>query len=246
LFFLMILSQYLSIKSKSFLFKLGTILPFLFYFLLNQASDLCADFPLSIHFCFVYYLYFQIIEKKIQSNFIYFFIGIFTGIIPLIKIEGLFIALSFLFFLIIERKLFRYPKPFIYLLFGFSFCISFFLYYKMNAPEINPMRISLEHLRNIILDFTRYKNLFTAFFLFNSLVLYFSVPVILILYFKNSYKSLKILIPILIVYCIYNGIFLITSENQLWHLQTAYARLCLQLVPSFFFASQYLIKKNAI
>jgi hypothetical protein len=122
--------------------------------------------------------------------------------------------------------------------------LFFFLYYKLNSPEFNPVQISFEHIKNVIFEIERYKLILLAFVFFHTIYLFFFIPLIFLYFFIKKYKLSYLYFTILILYILFNIIFLITPENQIWHIKTAYFRLNMQLVPAFFLITQHTIIHN--
>jgi hypothetical protein len=249
-YFYLIFFGYMMIRDYSIykefnLYKITTFFPFLLLSLIKQASDLCADFPLSIFFCFILYLllYKEDLVIELGVNY-YFIIGTFIGILPLIKNEGIFFMFFILItFIVLEKSNFNFKNS-LSLLIGLFIPIIFFVYYKMNAPEVSPVVINLEHLFKVIIDPIRYKNLLLAFLLFNTIYLYLFIPFVIYYFIKYKFKFTYYIIPIILIHITFNLIFLITPEDQIWHINTAYYRLNMQLVPAFFLITQFMIKKN--
>jgi hypothetical protein len=61
---------------------------------------------------------------------------------------------------------------------------------------------------------------------------------------ENMINILSKFKPHILIHITFNLIFLITPEDQIWHINTAYYRLNMQLVPAFFLITQFMIKKN--
>ena len=244
LFWFMMIKDY-SQYSNSYLYKLVTFFPFLLNGLINLASDLCADFPLSIYFCYVVYLILYHKDFDLYSKKYYHLIlGLSIGILPLIKNEGIFFSffITIAFFIKFFKE-FNINKFLLFLL-GISFPFIFVVYYKINAPEFNPVPITKDHLLNVLINWERYMNILLAELILNVYTLYLFVPIILIYFLYKKYKLSYLYTIILCLHLTVDFIFLITSSDQVWHLQTAYLRLNLQLVPAFFLITQNIIKEK--
>ena len=243
-FFFMMIKNYSEYK-RSNIYKLVTFFPFLLISLINQASDLCADFPLSIFFCFSIYLIINKEEFESEyKNAFFIILGIIIGILPLIKNEGIFILFSLLLIYFIHEGSKLKLRNFSNLFMGVIIPLFFFLYYKLNSPEFNPVQISFEHIKNVIFEIERYKLILLAFVFFHTIYLFFFIPLIFLYFFIKKYKLSYLYFTILILYILFNIIFLITPENQIWHIKTAYFRLNMQLVPAFFLITQHTIIHN--
>ncbi|MBE7413338.1 MAG: hypothetical protein L6Q54_14795 [Leptospiraceae bacterium] len=210
LFFLMMMDIYSSSKNKNGVVNYIFVIPFSLIFLIHQSSDLYADYFLSILYTFIFYLYFKNKENLNSLNLtIIFFL---SSCLFLIKNEGAFLFLSILFFLLLNHKInflkFSFPA-----LIGIILPLSLFLYYKINSPEFNPVPITIDHLKNSLTDFQRYKNVLFALIFFHGVVMYFTITILIYHFRKMKIHFLNYLFPLLIVHIIYNGIFLVTSSD---------------------------------
>ena len=224
-------------KYKMYLFL--SMLYFLNFHFLNQTLELCADFMLSVFFSFMFYIYYQIKYKYIKNiNLIYFLLFLFLGTLPLLKNEGMILAVVFFAVFSFENKndLLKKSTLVLYAVIGFLIPFSFFTLYKVIAPELSPMTLTFDQLFNNLLDISRYKVLILGLMYFHIVVLFAFVPFVIFMFRKYLKHSLAFVILILI-HGIYTGIFLITTENQMWHIATAYERIHLQLMPAFLLVS---------
>jgi hypothetical protein len=243
-FFFMMIKNFSEYKSSN-IYRLVTFLPFLLISLINQASDLCADFPLSIFFCFSIYLIINKVEFETKLRDAYFILlGIIIGILPLIKNEGIFFLFSLLLIYFIHEGFKLKLRNYSNLLISITFPLIFLVYYKLNAPEFNPVQISFNHILTIIFDIERYKLILIAIVFFHTTYLFLFIPLIFLYFFIKKYKLSYLYFTVLILYILFNIIFLITPENQIWHIQTAYFRLNMQLVPAFFLITQHTVVNN--
>ena len=176
IFFLFMMIKNYSVYNSLKIYKLVTLFPFLLISLINLSSDLCADFTLSIFFCFSIYLLInkEEFESQLRSAY-YFLLGIIIGTLPLIKNEGIFFLFSFLLIFIFRKDFKLKLRNYLNLFIGIIFPFIFFVYYKLNAPEFNPVQLSYEHLIKVIVDVERYKIILISivFFSYCLLVLFY-------------------------------------------------------------------------
>jgi len=242
-FWYMMTNNY-KLYSLSLFYRFVTFFPFLLNGLINQSSDLCADFPLSIYFCFIIYLilYHDSLNLDIKKYY-NFLLGLFIGILPLIKNEGIFFLIYLVIYLALKFKNdFKFSSLSFFVI-GISIPLFLNFYYKLNAPEFNPVPITKEHIINVIFIIERYKNIFYAELILN-LSIFLMIPIVILYFIYKKHKISKLYLVLLCIHLTYNFIFLITSADQTWHLHTAYLRLNQQLLPAFFLITQYIIKDN--
>lgn len=237
--FVCLMFYFLSLKfEKNLLFI--TLFPFTLFQLYTQSSDLCADFPLSIFSAYCLYFYINISNSKKNKIFNSIYLGVILGILPHLKNEGFFIYIIYFIFFIFDnlknkKSLQYYSWIPISLIFSLSYVI-----YKYNAPQILQFQITLDEIVESFRELKRWKNIGLAFTFFHLFYLYATLPIFLFYYKLNHHIRIRYLIPIFVLYSIYNGIFFITRLDQLWHISTAYARVNFQLSPILFFTIQYI------
>ena len=217
-----------------------TLLPFTFFQLYIQFSDLCADFPLSIFSAYSLYFYFKISESKIDRITNILFLGFSMGILPHIKNEGIFIFLIYIVFFIINNIIIKSSIESYYWIPISLFILSIYLIFKSNAPEVLQFEVSKHEIFQSFIDWNRYINIGLAFSYYHLLILYGIIPVFLYYSYLKKFKKMIYLIPLFIIYLIFNGIFFITRYDQIWHISTAYSRVNFQISPLLFLTFQYI------
>lgn len=224
----------------------GKIIPILLIFtaffapgMILIITDQCADFPIGCHLAFLFFLTFEIKDNKLNPVKGFYFVGLCLAIILNSKMEGSIILLILLPCFLYYMRLYINKLTIFSLSMGLVFYLVFFLVYKMKAPELNPVPVNFEHIFNSLISWKRYFNVLKYFFLLHALV--FFIPFVVIGYFIKQKISLELFIPIALLHLAYSGIFVITSSDQAWHLETAYTRIHLQLFPAFSLIGVYLL-----
>ncbi len=224
----------------------GKIIPILLIFaaffapgMLLIITDQCADFPIGCHLAFLFFLIFEIKANNIKPLKGFYFAGLCLGIILNSKMEGAIILPIMLPYFLYYLRSYITKLSLFSILMGLIFYIFFFLVYKLNAPELNPVPVNFQHVFNSLISWERYFNVLKYFFLLHAFV--FFIIFILIGYFIKQKINLELFLPLALLHLAYSGIFIITSSDQAWHLETAYTRIHLQLFPAFSLIGVYLL-----
>lgn len=242
LYFALIFQIAIQFKGKRNLFYYFLIVSSFLPALVAQATDQCADFPLSCHYAFTFFLFFR--YQKNPSLTGAGLLAIQLGMLSLIKMEGaILFTVLFLYFIYVFLRNRNREEFIVFLVFVLPATILFLLF-KLYAPEINPVPINQEQLRLAIINPQRYFNVLHFFAFFHLLTILLCPFVILSFFFKLRFQKMDVYFPILASHIAYNIIFLITSSDQIWHLSTAYIRINLQLIPAFCLISLFLYMEN--
>lgn len=237
-----------------------------FYFL-EIASDLCADFLVGVFFAWGYYYFLKMINGDLSFTNLAKFIALGSVILG-IKNEGqvLFaiLVLSLFIFLFFEKlfsKVFRGmysisesdPKPkktnlnsmillsIAILLFMISFAYNLQIKYGVNARS--DFQLSIDSIFTNFQNFEKIKMIYDFFSKFHVFETNYSflIFILLIIFFATNKKIYPIL-PIMIALIFYNVVFLFSSSDLSWHLNTAYYRINSQLFPTLYLATIYYSK----
>lgn len=220
-----------------------TLSPFLLAGTVLIASDLSADFPLAVFYCFALYLRLQWKDGEITGVVAGLVIGLAIGVLPLIKNEGIILSGILLPFLLLEA--FVKSRPTLMgLLMGAAVPFALLVCFKLNAPEISPMRITFAQAFEFFFSLNRWKHPAIGLTQFLVLGSYLFYPVILFRVLRDRPKEWNVILPALLSSAAYFVVFVITTEDQEWHVRTALGRIQTQIVPAFLLCAQYMFLKQ--
>ena len=213
----------------------------IFPFIPLQASDLCADIPVSAFYALsVYSLAFNSRPAASGPRQTHVILTILPAFIPpLIKLEGIFMTpplVACAAWMMRKDMNARHIVVLSAALFG---VMSFLAWYR-TIPPSGMYPLDAMAIFGRLSNPGRWGPVLSAFFR-QSLATAFIIPIMMIWSFSKSPRWFLLNGAVLASYAAYHLIFVITPYPQEWHIGTACFRITLQLLPAFLVANLCLI-----
>lgn len=219
-------------------------------YLVNLASDQCADLPLAAIFAFCIYLYFLARrttptdgdkEGRGAPAGPTALLCFFVPSLALIKTEGAIMAGGIALFWLLDRRRARLTRAGI--LAGLL-PLAFFFFYKFSAGKFHHLAAEAGDLSALLLDPARYLELAARFVEFHVLLVLGLPLVLAFVALRKNPRAIFYFIPIVVPLVLYHAIFLVTPIEQNFHLDTAYVRITAQFYPAFFLVIARILRDN--
>jgi hypothetical protein len=191
-----------------------------------QASDQCADFPLSLALAGGTYLVTRPWDSETPILDLWI-AGICAGLLPNLKNEGLITGLAFLAFVFWSARSQKWPMRWVFVIVVPVLILwASYFYLRAQSPEA-PRFVG--DLAAYLRDPARYIAVIKY-----DLLLLTVVTLLLPVALAMRTRSYAALLPWVGLWAVYSAFFVITTYPQEWHLATAHFRLHLQFLPAFF------------
>ena len=214
--------------------------------LIQQASNQCADAPLTFFYLFSYFAlfnYFACVKDEAddckpnsEGNFFIFIAIVSASLLPLVKNEGTLLALPlliFLFYMLVRNKAWRILSA---SLLTCLFFLAVFIYIKTSVGKVYLYKLDLGTIIDNIKNPKRYAVIlayfgFTAFVFWGGLLVY--------MLYHARHLGLKILLTFIVPFFLYHLVFVIIQQELVHQLNVAYVRIISHFYPALFLAALY-------